>query len=78
MREDSGEALDVQFRAPESYVLSVRLNRAESSELTEAARRAGQKLSTYLKAAALESARRNAGAAPAPRTGGHARKAEGA
>ena len=47
----------MKFKAAESYVLSVRLNRGESRILTDAARRRGMKLSTYIKGAALDDAR---------------------
>ncbi len=47
----------IGFRTPEGYVLSVRLNRDESRILTDAARRRGLKLSTYIKGAALADAR---------------------
>ncbi len=47
---------EIRFRIPESRVLSVRLNRNESRVLTDAARRRGMKLSTYIKGAALDAA----------------------
>jgi len=53
------EELDVRFRRPDSQVVSVRLNVDESRELTEAARMASQRLSTFMKEAALEVARRH-------------------
>ena len=48
------ETLDVEFTRPESYVVSLRLNAEESRTLTDEARRAGEKLSTFIKAVALE------------------------
>ena len=50
---DPNEPLDIRFRRPESYVVSVRLNAEESAVLTEAADEADEKLSTFIKAAAI-------------------------
>ncbi len=51
----------IKFTRPESYVVSVRLNDKESKALTAEARLAGEKLSTFIKAAAIEAvARRRA------------------
>ena len=47
---------EIRFRIPESRVLSVRLNRHEEDVLSDAARRRGVKLSTYVKGAALSDA----------------------
>lgn len=52
--EKSPEILDMEFTRPESYVVSLRLNAEESRNLTDEARRAGMKLSTFIKAVALE------------------------
>ncbi len=59
MPDEGTEQLDMSFRRPDSYVVSVRLNAEESRELTAAARRAGERLSTFIKAAALDSVRRH-------------------
>ncbi len=47
----------MKFVAPESYVISVRVNRAESRILTDAARIRGVKVSTFIREAALDAAR---------------------
>ena len=50
------EELDIRLVAPESRIVSVRLNREEQRILTNAARFHGEKLSTYIKQRALRSA----------------------
>lgn len=52
------QELDLDFRTPESVVISVRLSREELQALTQAARFHGLKLSSYIKREALEVARR--------------------
>jgi hypothetical protein len=52
------QAIDMKFKRPDSVVVSLRLNADESRKLTGEARRAGEKLSTFIKAAALETVAR--------------------
>jgi hypothetical protein len=47
---------DIRLKAPDSYVVSVRLNREESRALTDAAQFHGVKLSTWIKQQALREA----------------------
>ena len=56
--DSPSDATEIRFKRPDSYVVSVRLNRDESETLTEEARRAGEKLSSFIKAAALETCQR--------------------
>ena len=64
--------LSLQFKRPESYIVSVRLNREESRVFTDEARRVGGKLSTTIKALALEASanRRQVQGARAPLAAG--------
>ena len=50
------EAIEMELRRPKSYVTSIRVSPDESRALTRAARRARMKLSTFIKAAALDAA----------------------
>lgn len=50
--------LAIGFKRPESYVVSMRLNREESRLITRAAEFHGLKLSTWIKRAALAEARK--------------------
>ncbi len=47
----------MKFKAPDSTIISVRVSRADSALLTEAARYRGTKLSTFIREAALEQVR---------------------
>ncbi len=49
---------EMTFTRPDSYVVSVRLNVEESKALTAEAKRSGEKLSSFIKAAALETVER--------------------
>lgn len=52
------QAINMKFKRPDSVVVSLRLNADENRKLTGEARRAGEKLSTFIKAAALETVAR--------------------
>lgn len=50
------DELNIKFKRPDSYVVSVRLNAFESAWLTQAAKFYGLPLSTYLKQHAMRGA----------------------
>lgn len=62
--EEGGDLVEVTAERSPSTVISVRLNAEDLAELEAAATRGGQKLSSYLRASALATARQQ-GAVPA-------------